>query len=57
MMRHEVRYPGYCKNCGEDVELKNASLGREQLDGGERLFYICPFCDEELEDEVVCIEK
>lgn len=57
-MKHEVRYPGYCKHCGKTVSLNEATLGREQLSpGAERIFYICPYCNTELEDEVVCTES
>ena len=57
-MKHEVQYPGYCKHCSRAVSLKEATLGREQLNpGAEHIFHICPYCNIELEDEVVCIEN
>lgn len=47
-----VVYPGYCLNCGRKAELSECRLGRETIDGGERIFFICPYCGKELENEV-----
>lgn len=44
----------YCKQCQKKVRPKDAKLGREQLSADcERIFFCCPDCGTEIEDEVV----
>lgn len=47
-----VKYPGYCMRCGATVELKDCNIGREPVEGGYRIFYICKYCGKEIEYDV-----
>lgn len=49
---HVVTYPGYCVQCGSTVDLKDCDIGKENIEGGYRIFYICRHCGKEIEYEI-----
>lgn len=51
-MRIAVYYPGCCQNCGRSVPLGEVKYGREDIQGGYRIFCVCPYCGREIKDKV-----
>lgn len=43
----------YCRSCQKHFELDEMKLGRVQIKGGERIFFTCPVCGEEIENKLV----
>ena len=46
----------YCARCKRHFELREMPIGRVQIPDGERIFFRCPNCSEEIPDIPVCIE-
>lgn len=51
-MRIAVYYPGRCQNCGKSVQLHEVQYGRVDIPGGYRIFHVCPYCGQEIDNKV-----
>lgn len=46
----------YCERCKQHFALRKMPVGREQIPGGERIFFLCPNCGVEIPDVLSSID-
>lgn len=53
-MVHLIVFSGRCQGCEKNVTLDATKHDSEPVEGGIQLFRRCPYCNERMEDDILC---